>query len=254
MTTGVVETEGDRLTSDPVPTQTLRQDVSRVLDTLEAGGVAVVGLDVAYAVIAMREAGIKRIFTAKNRSYEKPSGMFADWRLSRQIHRMDADRHAMVREMIEQEGLPFSVVAPFDANHPVFAGLEPFVLASSSKAGTLDMLLNAGQVHDEIAAQATERGFAVFGSSANTALSGSKYTLQSVDAPVREAADLTLDYGRSRYANAEGRSSTIINFEDFTIIRVGVCFDRLVAAFKTRFDVDLTITEATAMKPANWRA
>lgn len=253
MTTNAVEPAGDRLTSDPVPAATLRSDVSRVLDTLETGGVAVIGLDVAYAVIAMRETGIKRIFSAKNRSYEKPSGMFADWRLSRQIHKMDDDRHAMVREMIEQEGMPFSVVAPFDASHRVFAKLDPFVLASSSKAGTLDMLLNAGQLHDEIAAQATERGVAVFGSSANTSLSGSKYTLQSVDGPVLEAADLTLDYGQSKYANPEGRSSTIIDFKDFTIIRVGVCYDRLAAAFKTRFDVDLTITEASAMKPANWR-
>ena len=63
---------------------------------------------------------------------------------------------------------------------------------------------------------------------------------------MRDAADLHLDHGMSKYANEYGRSSTIIDFADFSVIRVGVCFDRLASIFKQRFDVDLAITEATA--------
>lgn len=233
-------------TADPVPPDRLRRDVSRILDTISEGGVAIVPLDVAYAVIAAREDGIRRIFAAKNRSYEKPSGMFGNWRLSGEIHIMDDDRHAIVRSMIEDVGLPFSVVAPFRSDHPIFASVDTFVLGSSTKAGTLDMLLNAGQVHDEIAAQSLQRGMPVFGSSANTSLSGSKYEYGQIEQAVREAADIHLDYGRSFYANEHGRSSTIIDFADFSVIRVGVCFDRLTTEFKQRFDVDLTCTERTA--------
>ncbi len=235
-----------RATDDPVAREDLEADVGRVLDRLETGGVAIVPLDVAYAVIGAREPAIKRIFAAKRRSYEKPSGMFGDWVLSREVHIMPDARHDMVREMIEGEGLPFSVVAPFRADHPIFANVDPFVLASSTKVGTLDMLLNAGQVHDEIARQSRMRGWPVFGSSANTSLGGSKYEYGHIEDEVRQAADIHLDYGRSKYANDKGRSSTIIDFWDFTVIRVGVCFDRLSAAFKRRFDVDLVITERTA--------
>jgi tRNA A37 threonylcarbamoyladenosine synthetase subunit TsaC/SUA5/YrdC len=238
--------QAKRATDDPVARDELQADVARVLDRLEQGGVAIVPLDVAYAVIGAREPAIKRIFTAKRRSYEKPSGMFGDWSLSREVHDMPEDRHAMVREMIEEEKLPFSVVAPFRADHPIFADVDPFVLRSSSKAGTLDMLLNAGQVHDEIARQSRMHGWPVFGSSANTSLAGSKYEYGDIEDEVRQAADIHLDYGRSKYANDKGRSSTIIDFRDFTVIRVGVCFDRLTAEFKTRFDVDLVITERTA--------
>lgn len=245
---GGPEASGDteRTTADPVDAGTLKADLDRVLDTIAAGGVAIVGLDVAYAVVAARESGIRRIFAAKQRSWEKPSGMFADAGLSREIHIMDDDRHAMVATLVSEVGLPFSVVAPFRADHPLFAGVEPFVLGSSSKAGTLDMLINAGQMHDAIARGSRERGFPVFGSSANTSLAGSKYRYGDIEPAVREAADFHVDHGRSRYANAQGRSSTIIDFRDFTVIRVGVCFDRLAAEFAQRFDTELTITERTA--------
>lgn len=237
----------ERSTADPVPREQLQADVGGLMDVLSDGGVAIAGLDVAYAVFAAKPEGIKRIFDAKSRSYDKPSGMFANWQLSQEIHIMDKDRHAMVREVIEQEQLPFSVVAPFREDHPIFADVDPFVIGSSSKKGTLDMLLNAGQVHDEIARQVQQRGWPVFGSSANTSLSGSKYTLQEIDQPVLDAADVCLDYGRSKYANADGCSSTIIDFRDFTVIRVGVRFDKLRQIYKKRFDVDLRITEDTAM-------
>jgi len=237
---------GERRTHDPVPPAQLQADVARLLETLYGGGVGIVPLDVAYAVLAAREAGIRRIFAAKQRSYDKPSGMFGNAAMSAELHDMDADRHAMVRELIAEVGRPFSVVAPFHGDHPLLGQVDPFVLESSSKAGTLDMLLNAGQFHDEIAAQALANGRPVFGSSANTSLTGSKYRLAEVDEPVRAAADISFDYGCSRYANAHGRSSSIVDFRDFTVIRVGVCFDELKRAFAARFDIELRLTEATA--------
>jgi len=104
-------TETTRLTSDPVPRDELRGDVTRLFEAMAAGGVGIVPLDVAYAVVATTPGGIQRIFEAKRRSYDKPSGMFGSWRLSRDVHRLDARRHAMVRELVEEERIPFSVVA-----------------------------------------------------------------------------------------------------------------------------------------------
>ncbi len=81
----------------------------------------------------------------------------------------------------------------------------------------------------------------VFGSSANLSLSGSKYRLGDIDAVVRAAAEIAFDHGLSQYANRQGRSSTIIDFRDFSVIRVGVRFETLRQAFKDRFDVALLI-------------
>jgi tRNA A37 threonylcarbamoyladenosine synthetase subunit TsaC/SUA5/YrdC len=217
-----------------------------LLDTIATGGVAIVPLDVAYGIVAARENGIRRIFTAKRRSYEKPSGMFGSSAMSREVHVMDERRHGIVETLVREVKLPFSVVAPFRAGHPIFAKVDPFVLQSSTKADTLDMLINAGQAHDAIARMSWARGFPVFGSSANTSLAGSKYRYAEIEEEVREAADFHLDYGRSLYANPEGRSSTIIDFRDFTVVRVGVRFDQLSKEFAERFDIVLKITERTA--------
>ena len=232
-------TDTARLTCDPVAPEQLRADIARLFDVLAAGGIGIVPLDVAYAVVATMPSGIRRIFEAKRRSYDKPSGMFGNWRLSREIHLMDERRHAMVREIIEEERIPFSVVAPFRADHPLFAAVHPFVMKNSSKGGTLDMLLNAGQFHDAIAEGSVARGAAVFGSSANLSLTGSKYRYQDIELPIQVAATVYFDYGRSKYAHKDGLSSTIIDFTDFTVVRVGHCFDTLARTFATRFGVTL---------------
>lgn len=214
--------------------------VTAMLEVLANGGVGIAPLDVAYAIVGSRATAIKRIFAAKRRSYDKPSGLLATWEMSQAIHLLPDDKRDMIRTLIVEDGLPFSVVAPFNATHPFFDDVDPFVMANSTKAQTLDMLLNAGQFHDELARQSFTKGMPVFGSSANTSLTGSKYRLEDVDVDVREAADISVDYGTSRYANDEGRSSTIIDFRDFTVIRSGVEFSRICASFLNRYGVTLT--------------
>ena len=232
---------GEASTADPIAPALLAAEVARLFATLAAGGVGIVPLDVAYAIVAAREGGIRRIFAAKQRSYDKPSGLFGNWRMSEALHMMPPERHAMVRTLIEEERLPFSVVAPFRADHELLSGVDPFVLRNSSKAGTLDMLLNAGQFHDAIAAESLAQGMPVFGSSANQSLNGSKYRYADIEPAVRAAADVHFDHGVSRFANQDGRSSTIIDFRDFRVVRVGVCFDRLRDAFAARFGVTLVL-------------
>jgi tRNA A37 threonylcarbamoyladenosine synthetase subunit TsaC/SUA5/YrdC len=219
----------------------LRTDAAEVLRYIHDGGVAIVPLDVAYAVVGYKEPAIRSIFKAKNRSYEKPSGMLSNWQMSDEIHNLENEKRQMIRTVIEEENLTFSVVAPFDARHPFFSDVDDFVMKNSTKIGTLDMLLNAGTLHNEIARQSWEAQKPVFGSSANTSLQGSKYNLQDVEDNVRNAAGLQVDYGTSQYANEYGRSSTIINFSDFSVIRVGVLFDRLQKVFNERFGVKLEV-------------
>ena len=55
----------------------VEEDARRTFDVVSDGGIAIIPLDVAYAILGRTEAAIKRIFAAKQRSYEKPSGLFA---------------------------------------------------------------------------------------------------------------------------------------------------------------------------------
>jgi hypothetical protein len=50
LTTATTETA--RLTSDPVPPDELRADVARLFEAMALGGIGIVPLDVAYAVVS----------------------------------------------------------------------------------------------------------------------------------------------------------------------------------------------------------
>ncbi len=230
-------------TGDEIPRSQLIRDAQRILDVVAGGGVAVIPLDVAYAIVGGTESAIRRIFTAKNRSYEKPSGLFSSPLFSDEIHDLSVDKRAMIHEIIREENLPFSVVAPFNPQHRFFGRVDPFVLEHSSKQGTIDMLLNAGSLHNELVKLSWDAGIPVFGSSANTSLMGSKYRANDIESAVLDAADLVVDYGLSKYHNPHGRSSTIIDFSDFSVIRIGVCFDQLKEAFHDRFGVTLRVNQ-----------
>lgn len=229
----------ERTTADPVDPEALSADVGALFAAMEEEHIGIVPLDVAYAVCATRDTAIRRIFAAKNRSYEKPSGMLSNAFMSREIHLMEDWKHDLVAKLVEVAGIPFSVVAPFRVDHPLFASVDDFVMSSSTKGDTLDMLLNAGQFHDEIARQVWERQLPVFGSSANTSLAGSKYRYEDIESPVREVAGIHFDYGRSVHANPEGRSSTIVDFRDFSVVRVGCIFDQVTAAFRDIGGIEL---------------
>ena len=63
--------------------------------------------------------------------------------------------------------------------------------------------------------------------------------LADIEPEVRGVASLALDYGVSRYATGLGLSSTIIDFRDFSVVRVGHEFAKLEEAFKCRFGITL---------------
>lgn len=226
-------------TDDPVAPEVLRADVDAVLDTLAAGGVAIIPTCLTYAVVGHRAAAIERIFAAKARSKDKPCGLFGSPALCRELHDLPPEKHDMADILAGEERLPFSVVAPFRAGHPFLAAVDPAVIGNASKDGTMDMVVSGGPFVAALARRSVERGVAVFGSSANRSLQGSKYTLREVEPEVRAAASLELDYGLSRFATPEGLSSTIIDFRDFSVVRVGHLFAQLDAAFRRRFGIAL---------------
>ena len=215
------------------------KDSSEILDVISDVGVGIIPFDVAYAIVGNSEKAIKTIFKAKNRSFDKPSGMFSNWELFNEIQIVGQKERDIIQCVTIDNDLPMSSVAPFHEDHPFFKNVNPFVLQNSSKAGTLDMLMNAGMLHNEMTKQSLDRGIPVFGSSANTSLQGSKYRLGDIETPVLDAADIKIDYGVSKYENKSGYSSTIIDLRDFKTIRVGVCYDLICNLLMENFSIDL---------------
>lgn len=162
----------------------LREDCNAVLDTLEAGGVAIIPTCLTYAIVGHRAGAIAAIFAAKARSYSKPCGLFGSLAMSREVHDLPADKHEIMRVLKDEEELPFSIVAPFRRSQPLLARLDPFVVQNSSKDGTMDMVVSGGPFVAKLAELSLVRGIAAFGSSANRSLGGSKYRLSDVEPEV----------------------------------------------------------------------
>lgn len=216
-----------------------KADADRVFTVLEQGGVAIVPLDIAYAIFGGTGGAIRRIFEAKGRSFTKPNGMLADFQLFTELHVVGERERAIVYAVTEEYGLPLSVVAPFRQDHAIFSSVDTFAMERSTKIGTLDLLLNAGPLHRELTRLSRERGRPVLGSSANRSLSGSKFRLAEVETEVRAVADIEIDYGLCRYANPRAISSTIIDLKTFVVHRYGACFDQIADVLKRGFDIAL---------------
>lgn len=223
----------------------IRGDAARIFKTIQEGGVAIVPLDVAYAVVTHSAAGVRRIYTAKGRSFDKPNGTFGNLEIFNAIYTLGQKQRDVVSAVVEQHNLPFSIVARFNREHPFFARCEPEAIERSTKGDTMDMLLNAGALHNQLAALSWEHLFPLRGSSANRSLSGSKFRLQDIEAEVIAAADICIDHGLSKYHNPEGISSTIIDLTSFKTLRFGVCYEQIRNILKNQFAIELAVKPAS---------
>jgi len=217
----------------------IEQDALRVFEVLQGGGVAIIYLDVAYAILGRSEESVRRIYGAKQRSFSRPTGIVGCLEIHDALHRLDDRKKEIVRAVAVEHGLPLSVIAPFDADHDFLKNVDPFVLDNANKDGTLNLLLNAGRLRTRIAELSWSAMSPLVGSSANVSLTGSKYRVEDIEPALLDAADIVIDYGLSRYHNPQGRSSTMIDFRDFSIVRKGVCFAQIAAVLQSQFDIRL---------------
>jgi tRNA A37 threonylcarbamoyladenosine synthetase subunit TsaC/SUA5/YrdC len=220
-------------TNDPI------RDGDSVFETVAAGGTAIFPTDVGYAIVGHDEPAVSLIYKAKARSFNKPCGCFGSLAMYDEVIDCTARARDFVRAVILDHGLPLSIVAPYRPDHPIFRGAAPFVRANATKAGTVDLLMNAGAIHDRIAARALESGIGVFGSSANRSLSGSKYLFEDIEPEVSGAVDLALDRGATRYAHPRGLGSTIIDLQTFQPFRIGICFDDIRQIALASFGIEI---------------
>jgi tRNA A37 threonylcarbamoyladenosine synthetase subunit TsaC/SUA5/YrdC len=222
-----------------IPDKDIAGDARRVFDAVRKGGIAIIHLDVGYAVLAHTADAVRRIYATKRRSFDKPTGLLGNHALHEALHILGAREREMVRRLTQEHDLPIAVIAPYRKDHPLLASLDPFVHRNAVKGDTLNILLNAGELRNAVADLAVAGGVVCVGSSANVSLSGTKYRLRDVDPELRAIADVEIDYGLCAYHNPQGVSSTMIDFSTFRVQRAGACFDRIAQVMRQEFGVEL---------------
>ena len=213
-------------------------DAARAMEAVLDGGIAIIPTTVGYVIVATTTDAIGRIIKVKQRGPAKLNAMIGNKSLHAALHVLDARSRRAVRMITEGYDLPMGTVGPADLSHPMLKSLEPEVLERTSKEGTIAMLLNAGPLLDAMAQLSFEAGRLVIGSSANLSLQGTKFRASDIEQEVRDAADVVIDYGLMRWASY-GKSSTMINVHDWSVVRYGSCFDLIDEALRRHFDIAL---------------
>ncbi|MBU1358412.1 MAG: Sua5/YciO/YrdC/YwlC family protein [Gammaproteobacteria bacterium] len=215
-------------------------DAIRAFRSMRSGGVAVLPLDVSYAIFAATARGVERIYELKNRKPTKPNGIVGNWDIFSQVLQTTERDKDLVRCIIQDHDLPLSVIAPYDRDHDWLRTVEYGALRRATKDGTMDLLLNAGPLHNELARLSWESATPLMGSSANVSLAGSKFRLEDVEDSVKQGCDIVLGYGTSRYINDYGIGSTILELPSWKVLRWGGLFERQAEIIKKQFGVELT--------------
>ena len=217
----------------------LTTDARRIFGLLRSGGVGIIPFDVSYAIFAHTARAVERIYEIKNRSSAKPNGVIGNWDMFNElIEASQADRD-LVGCIIRDHDLPMSVVGPYRADHDFLRTTEFGALRRSTKGPTMDLLLNAGRLHGELARMSLDSATPLMGSSANRSLTGNKFALRDIEEEVLAQVDIGVDYGRCKYANEYFIGSTIIEMETRRVLRFGCCYEQIQQIVRTEFDLVL---------------
>ena len=205
--------------------EVVRADALKAFRLMKSGGVSVLPLDVSYAIFAATARGVERIYELKNRKPTKPNGIVGNWDIFSQVLKTTQRDKDLVRCITQEHDLPLSVIAPYDQDHDWLRTVEFGALRRATKEGTMDLLLNAGPLHNELARMSWESATPLMGSSANVSLAGSKFRVEDVEESVRQGCDIVLGYGTSKYINDYGIGSTILELSSWKVLRWGGLFE-----------------------------
>ncbi|MDO9435386.1 hypothetical protein [Hydrogenophaga sp.] len=217
----------------------IQQDAKAVYDIVSGGGIGILHYDVSYAIMSASEEALRHVYAAKGRSFDRASGVVGSFEIHDSVHDLSSEKRAMVRAVTVDNNLPLSVIATYKKDHPFMAKLSPWLLEMATRDGTVNFLLNAGELRDRVAEYCWQEQRPFIASSANASLKGTKYRVEDIEPEVLAAADIVINYGPSRHIQTKSLSSTQIDFRTMKVVRFGIFFEEISAVLKRDFGVEL---------------
>ncbi|MDO9435395.1 Sua5/YciO/YrdC/YwlC family protein [Hydrogenophaga sp.] len=227
----------------------IRTDARRVIDTVKAGGIALVPNDTGYAFCGSSLEPLRKIFERKKRGSHKRNAMAANLDTQRELHTLDARAQEMVDALVLDHDLPIAVVGTFRVDHPIMSKLNPELLRESSAAGTVALLLNAGTFHNEVCRLSQEEVVPLLGSSANFSGTGTRFRVEDIPQELLSVADVVINHGLRR-GHVYKRAGTVINFNTMEVVRIGAFYEMISDVLRRSFNVELPPDPGTDALPS----
>lgn len=215
----------------------IEADAQRAFEVMAGGGIALLPQSVGYSLIAAHPEPLKRIFDTKRRQPSKLNAMLGNDTIAAELYQLSARARGVLDAITKSYDLPLGAIAPFRREHPIFHLLDEDMMARSTKDGTLLMLLNAGPFHAAITRRSHANAMALFGSSANVSMTGTKFSSDDIEPEIRAIAGISIDYGLMKY-HPYRQSSTLLNLETLEVVRYGSCYEDIRDILKRHFGHD----------------
>ena len=94
------------------------KDAKNVFNILKNGGIAIVYMRNAYAIISGTDKALKKVYKSKKRDLKRPSGMVAYSKTHETMHVLDKNKKTIIKKFSKRYDLPISIIAPYKKNHP----------------------------------------------------------------------------------------------------------------------------------------
>ncbi len=220
-------------------------DAQRVFDVVANGGTAIMPVTTGYALLGASRDSVMGIFNNKKRAPTKVTALCGSMEVFEAVQIVGEEQRRVIDAITQFFRLPLAVIAPVRLDHPLFGSVHPEILAQSRRDGTMLTLINGGALADAVAHLSLKHSIAMFGSSANISTKGTKFRLEDIEPEIRAMADIEIDYGPVRW-NAYGKSSTIIDFRDYTVVRAGIAYEQIEHILRRYFSIELKEPAAAA--------
>jgi tRNA A37 threonylcarbamoyladenosine synthetase subunit TsaC/SUA5/YrdC len=213
-------------------------DAAAVFEVVKKGGIAIIPGSLGYAIVGSSYLAMETINRTKRRRPEKIHGFTGNRTIEKEVHETSSQAQEFIRAVTEDFDLPLGVVAPVRLDHPIIRNIDSRLLPLATRDGTINIVLNGGQLLESIARLCEKDVFPMFGSSANISTSGVKARIEDIEPEIIQAADLVIDYGVARWYEG-GRSSTILDVRDFSVVRYGVSYGQIADIARRHFGIQL---------------
>jgi tRNA A37 threonylcarbamoyladenosine synthetase subunit TsaC/SUA5/YrdC len=216
----------------------IQTDAARAFKVLKAGGIGILPMDVGYSLIGGSPQALKRIFDTKKRAPSKLNAMLGNDEMHRALHKVSTRGREIYEAICNDYDLPLGLIAPCNVDHPLLQTLDRDTYTRSTKGDTLLMLMNSGRFHAEITRLSLEQKHLLFGSSANLTLTGTRFRVEDMQSEITDIADVVIDYGLMKY-HSYAASSTLLDVENCTVHRYGVCYENVADILQRHFKIKL---------------
>ncbi|AAW43916.1 hypothetical protein CNBE1840 [Cryptococcus deneoformans B-3501A] len=203
-------------------------DAREAYETLKSGGVIIAPTDVGYALMTSTQAGIQRIFAAKDRRQGHNIGIIGTYRQHREIHVLPESKFELTRVLTEDMGMIVGIIAKFDPQnlHPRLAALDRATLSQVTKGDMVSIAIPEGPFLRELGrlCDTDPQGLLMFGTSANLTGQGQRFRIEDIEPAVLAHVDLVVDYGLQKW-HIYGRGGVNFDAENMKVLRMGAGYE-----------------------------